>query len=42
VTYRDMRRIAAEELPGTRFRRRLLFRYSLVWTKPAGAPAGPE
>lgn len=32
-SYRDMRRIAAEELPGVRFRRRLLWRYSLVWAK---------
>lgn len=32
--YAGMRRIAAEELPGARFRRHLLWRYSLVWTKP--------
>ena len=29
-----MRRIAAQELPGVRYRRHLLWRYSLVWTKP--------
>lgn len=33
-TYREMRRIAADELPGARLRRRLLWRYSLVWTMP--------
>ncbi len=33
-TFRDMRRIAAERLPGSRFRRHLLWRYSIVWTKP--------
>ncbi|WP_028924557.1 class I SAM-dependent methyltransferase [Pseudonocardia acaciae] len=31
-TYRAMRRIAAEELPGARFRRHAMWRYSLVWT----------
>jgi SAM-dependent methyltransferase len=34
-TYRDMRAIAQEVLPGVRYRRRLLWRYSLVWAKPA-------
>jgi 2-polyprenyl-3-methyl-5-hydroxy-6-metoxy-1,4-benzoquinol methylase len=34
-TYAGMRRLAAELLPGMRYRRRLLWRYSLVWTKPA-------
>jgi 2-polyprenyl-3-methyl-5-hydroxy-6-metoxy-1,4-benzoquinol methylase len=33
-TYAGMRRIAAEVLPGVRYRRHLLWRYSLVWTKP--------
>ncbi len=32
--YADMRRTAAQELPGVRYRRHLLWRYSLVWTKP--------
>ena len=35
VTYADMRRIATQELPGVRYRRHLLFRCSLAWTKPA-------
>jgi ParB-like chromosome segregation protein Spo0J len=30
-----VRRLARELPPGARFRRRLLWRYSLVWTKPA-------
>ena len=34
-TYGDMRRIAIELLPGASFRRRLLWRYSLTWTKPS-------
>jgi 2-polyprenyl-3-methyl-5-hydroxy-6-metoxy-1,4-benzoquinol methylase len=34
-THRAMRRIAEEVLPGARWRRRLYFRYSLVWTRPA-------
>jgi hypothetical protein len=34
-TYAGMRRLAAGLLPGVRYRRRLLWRYSLVWTKPA-------
>ena len=38
-TYTDMRRIAARILLGARLRRHLLWRYSLVWTKPARAAA---
>ena len=34
ATYREMRRIARHALPGSRFRRHLLWRYSIVWTKP--------
>jgi hypothetical protein len=34
-TYAGMRNLAAELLPGARFRRHLLWRYSLVWSKPA-------
>jgi len=34
ASYADMRRIAARKLPGVRYRRHLLWRYSLVWTKP--------
>jgi hypothetical protein len=33
-TYPQVRRLARELLPGVRFRRRLLWRYSLVWTRP--------
>ena len=34
-TYRQIRRIAQETLPGVRYRRHLLWRYSLIWTKPS-------
>ncbi|CAA9272141.1 MAG: N6 adenine-specific DNA methyltransferase, N12 class [uncultured Acidimicrobiales bacterium] len=33
-TYGQVRQLAGRELPGVRYRRHLLFRYSLVWTKP--------
>lgn len=33
-TYRQVRRLAGELLPGVRFRRHLLWRYSLVWVRP--------
>jgi len=33
-TYSEMRRLAAEVLPGLRYQRHLLWRYSLTWTKP--------
>ncbi len=33
-TFASMRRIAARHLPGVRFRRRLYWRYTLVWAKP--------
>ncbi len=33
-TYDEMRAIAERTLPGVRYRRHLLWRYSLVWTKP--------
>jgi SAM-dependent methyltransferase len=33
-TYAAMRRIARELLPGVRYRRHLLWRYSLIWSKP--------
>jgi hypothetical protein len=32
--YGTMRHLAAELLPGVRWRRHLLWRYSLVWTNP--------
>jgi SAM-dependent methyltransferase len=35
-TYGGMRRLAGAMLPGALFRHRLLWRYSLVWTKPGG------
>ncbi|WP_449063843.1 class I SAM-dependent methyltransferase [Planomonospora algeriensis] len=34
VTYRQMRAVAAEILPGSRYRRHLLLRYSITWRKP--------
>jgi len=34
LTYRETRRLAARVLPGARFRRRLYWRYSLIWAKP--------
>ncbi|KAA9378127.1 class I SAM-dependent methyltransferase [Microbispora cellulosiformans] len=34
VTYPQMRAMAAEILPGSRYRRHPLFRYSIVWCKP--------
>lgn len=34
-TYPEIRRTATRLLPGARFRRPMLWRYSLVWTKPA-------
>ena len=33
-TYAEVQSVAAQVLPGVRFRRHPLFRYSLVWTKP--------
>jgi SAM-dependent methyltransferase len=33
-TYREVRQLAARLLPGVRYRRRLYWRYSLVWRKP--------
>jgi SAM-dependent methyltransferase len=33
--YRQIRALAGETLPGVRYRRHLLWRYSLVWVKPA-------
>jgi hypothetical protein len=36
-TYADMRRISDEALPGCHFRRRVLWRYSLIWTKGRGS-----
>jgi hypothetical protein len=33
-THEGTRRLAGRVLPGARYRRRLLWRYTLVWTKP--------
>lgn len=33
-TFAGMRRIVAEQLPGARYRRRLLWRYTIIWRKP--------
>lgn len=35
-TYDAMRRVAEDLLPGVRYRRHALWRYSLTWTKPRG------
>ena len=37
MSWREVRAAAAEVLPGVRYRRRLLWRYTLLWTKPAKA-----
>jgi SAM-dependent methyltransferase len=34
LTYRGMRRLASQILPGVRYTRHLYWRYSLTWTKP--------
>jgi SAM-dependent methyltransferase len=34
VTHGDMRRLARAHLPGARYRRHVLWRYSILWTKP--------
>jgi SAM-dependent methyltransferase len=34
LTYRDVRRLATDVLPGARYRHHLYWRYSLVWAKP--------
>ena len=33
-SYRDIRRLTAQLLPGRSYRRRLLWRYTVLWTKP--------
>jgi 2-polyprenyl-3-methyl-5-hydroxy-6-metoxy-1,4-benzoquinol methylase len=35
ATYLEMKRLASRVLPGVRYRRHLLGRYSLIWTKPS-------
>lgn len=39
-TYAQVRRVAREVLPGSRWRRLPMWRYAVVWTRPGG-PAGP-
>jgi SAM-dependent methyltransferase len=39
-TYGSVRRLAAEVLPGVRYRRHPLWRYSLVWSKPTPGVSG--
>jgi SAM-dependent methyltransferase len=34
LTYSECRMTGLEELPGAKFRRRLFFRYTLIWMKP--------
>jgi hypothetical protein len=34
-SYGEIRALARRVLPGARFRHRLLWRYSITWTKPA-------
>ena len=34
TTYREIRDLATRALPGARYRRHLLWRYSVVWSKP--------
>ena len=36
-TYAESRRLAADSLPGSRFSRHVLWRYSITWTKPTDA-----
>ncbi|MFI7130957.1 class I SAM-dependent methyltransferase [Nonomuraea sp. NPDC050153] len=36
ATYAQMRALATEVLPGSEYRRHLLFRYSIIWRKPQG------
>ena len=40
MTWREVRQSTAHLLPGRRYRRRLLWRYTLVWDKPGGACEG--
>ncbi len=43
VSYRDMRRLAGQLLPGAHYRRHLYWRYSLTWSRPSQAlPASKE
>ena len=37
-TYAGVHALARQALPGVRYQRYLLWRYSLIWTKPATGP----
>jgi deazaflavin-dependent oxidoreductase (nitroreductase family) len=37
TSYTEVRRIAGSQLPGHTYRRRLYFRYTITWTRPADA-----
>lgn len=41
LTYAEMKSLSATVLPGSRYRRHLLSRYSIVWKKPAVGNARP-
>ncbi|MEC3920106.1 class I SAM-dependent methyltransferase [Nocardia sp. CDC160] len=41
-TYAQARRTASEILPGVHYRRHILWRYSLTWTKPSPADPQPQ
>ncbi|MFW7414853.1 class I SAM-dependent methyltransferase [Demequina sp. SO4-18] len=41
-TYEDVKREAARLMPGSVFAKKLLWRYTLVWTKPAAAQGAIE
>lgn len=36
MTHRELRKVVANMLPGARYRRHVLFRFSVIWTKPSG------
>ena len=40
MTWAEVKAIAADVLPGVRYRRHLLWRYSLRWRSPADTPGG--
>ncbi|HZC69633.1 MAG TPA: class I SAM-dependent methyltransferase [Jatrophihabitans sp.] len=37
-THRELRELVGATLPGARYRQRVLFRYSVIWTKPPNRP----
>ncbi|HET9658375.1 MAG TPA: class I SAM-dependent methyltransferase [Kineosporiaceae bacterium] len=36
MTHRELRKVVTSVLPAARYRRHILFRFSVVWTKPSG------